>query len=110
MADTVFKGAIAAGTLGAHFQSDAGNADSDLLVIAYAANGGGDAAVDQSAAAPGGFAKVSVQGEKTGLLEVFVAIGAESDSGKLSVSTNGKVVDDEAITGSVRWVYSVVPE
>lgn len=110
MPDSVFKGAIAAGSMAARFQSNAGNADSDLLVMSYAANGGGDADVDQAIAAPGGSAKVSVHGAKTGLLEVWVAIGAETDSGQLTVSSAGRVVDDESITGSVRWVYSVVPE
>lgn len=106
----VFKGSIAAGALSARFASDAGNVDSDLLVMSYAANGGGGAQVDQATAAPGGSAKTSVHGAKMGLLEVWVAIGAETDKGQLTVSSGGKVVDDEPIKGSVRWVYSVVPE
>ena len=108
MADTIFKGAIAAGSFSARFHSDAGNADSDLLVIAYAANGGGNTDVDQDAAAPGAVAKVDAEGAETGLLEVWVAIGTETDRGTLTVSANGNVVTDEPIKGSVRWVYAVV--
>ncbi len=50
----VFKGSIAAGALSARFASDAGNVDSDLLVMSYATNGGSGAQVDQATASPGG--------------------------------------------------------
>lgn len=104
-----FKGAIPGGTLSARFQSDPSNADSDLLVMAYSEMGGADSQVDQAISAPGGSATVQVNTEDAGILEVWVAIGNPADSGRLTVSRNGEALDDDEITGSVRWVYAVDP-
>lgn len=108
MSTTVFKGGIGKGTISAKFLSDFSNADSDLLMISYGeTGGGGGTAVDQGSAAPGGFANVSVSAPKQGVLEVWVVTGNATDSGRLSVFQGGSLKHDEAILGSVRWVYSV---
>jgi hypothetical protein len=104
---SVFKGALKGGKVSARFLSDFSNVDSDLLVISYAEMGGGNPQVDQRATAPGGFADVSVDAQRPGVLEVWVATGHAGDRGRLSVSSNGTAVDEEPIQGSVRWVYSV---
>ena len=107
MAESVFKGPIGAGSIAAKFLSDVSNEDSDLLIISYAPRGGGNAEVDQDAAAPGGFADVSVEAPRRGVLEVTVAIGHAADSGRLIVSRNEAEVHNEPIRGSVRWIYAV---
>jgi hypothetical protein len=108
MSTSVFKGGIGKGRISAKFLSDFSNVDSDLLMISYAETGGGTgSAVDQGAAAPGGFANVSIDAPKKGILEVWVATGNATDSGRLSVSLDGTVKHEEPVVGSVRWVYSV---
>jgi hypothetical protein len=107
MSTSVFKGAISSGAIAAKFMSDFSNVDSDLLVVSYAEDGGGNPAVDQGAAAPGGFANVALNAPQPGVLEVWVTTGHATDSGRLTVIRNGTTVDDEPIQGSVRWVYAV---
>lgn len=105
--DSVFKGAVQGGTISAVLLADFSNQDSDLLVAAYAPLSGGPSRVDQNATVPGGKAEVSLEATENGVLEVWVAIGAEADSGRLQVFRDGELRDDEAIVGSVRWIYSV---
>jgi len=105
--DSVFKGAIGTGIIQARFQSDTANADPDILVIAYAPIGGGSSRMDRAVSDPGGTALVTVEGPSDGVLEVWVAIGTPTDKGRLSVSRDGEVEDEDDVRGSVRWVYSV---
>lgn len=107
MADSVFKGAIATGTIEATFRSDSSNADSDMLTISYAELGGGNPQVDHAVVVPGGSRDVSVSAAKKGVLEVLVATGHTTDSGRLSVSCDGESMHDEPIEGSAHWVYAV---
>lgn len=107
MSESVFKGAIQPGTITAEFDSDAGNADADQLVALYTALSGGDTDVDEDTTVPGGSARVDVEAGGRGILEVWVAIGAESDRGTLRVLSDGELRHDSEIQGSVRWVYSV---
>jgi hypothetical protein len=107
MSTSVFKGAIGTGRISAKFMSDFSNVDSDLAVISYAEVGGGNPQVDLAAAVPGGFAEASVNAPKKGVLEVFIVTGQATDSGRLTVSRDGTTVHEEAIQGSVRWVYAV---
>jgi len=107
MSTSVFKGGIGTGTVSARYLADSSNADSDLLIVSFALNGGGNPQVSQGAAVPGGFAKAGVSAAGTGVLEVWVSTGLAADGGQLTVSLDGTVLDDEAIRGSVRWVYAV---
>jgi hypothetical protein len=109
MAKTVFKGAIGAGAFEAKFLSDFSNRDSDLLTIGYAEIGGGNAQVSMAAASPGGFAKVSLAVEKTGVLEIMVATGHADESGRIEVTRNGAPLDEDVVEDSIRWIYSVQP-
>lgn len=109
MSTTVFKGAIGTGTIHARFQSDFSNIDSDLLTISYAQIGGGNPQVDTAIAVPGGSASVSLSPASVGVLEVMVATGRASDSGRLEVTRNGSTVDQGPVQGSVRWVFAVQP-
>lgn len=104
---SVFKGAIGGGTIRAKFFSDHMNEDADLLVISYAPLSGAPSQVDTDATPAGGHAEVEVDALENGILEVWLAIGAAEDSGRLQVQRDGLVLDDEMIRGSVRWVYSV---
>ncbi|HEX6972675.1 MAG TPA: hypothetical protein VF234_10700 [Limnochordia bacterium] len=104
---SLFKGAIPSGRITAVFLSDFSNQDADLLVAAYASLADGIRRVDHNASAPGGRAEVNIDAPENGVLEVWVAIGAASDSGRLQIFHEGELRDDEAIFGSVRWVYSV---
>lgn len=107
MSKSTFKGAISAGEVAAKFASDHTNADSDLLVISYAATGGGNAKVNQAVSVPGGVAQTNVNADQTGVLEIWVVIGDEFDKGHLTVTLDGDPVDEDDIQGSVRWVYAV---
>jgi hypothetical protein len=107
MSKSTFKGAISAGQVGAKFASDHTNADSDLLVVSYAATGGGNAKVNQAVSVPGGVARANVSTDQAGVLEVWVVIGHESDKGRLTVTLNGNPLDEDDVQGSVRWVYAV---
>src|SRR4051812_21764869 len=107
MSTSVFKGAIGAGTISAHFAAASGNSGSALLFISFAEMGGANPVVDQGAAVPGGFANVSLSPAKNGPLEVWVDCGQATDEGRLTVSLNGTEVDADDTLGSVRWIYSV---
>ena len=107
MGDSVFKGAIATGTIEATFRSDSSNVDSDMVTIGYAELGGGNPQVDHAVVVPGGSSDVSVSAPKKGVLEVLVATGHTTDSGRLSVSCDGASVHDEPIQGSAHWIYAV---
>jgi hypothetical protein len=109
MSTTVFKGAIRAGSLAATFLSDSSNADSGLLVMSYAETGGGSPQVEQAVSAPGGSASVGVNAPRKGVLEVWVAAGPATDGGRLQVTRDGAMVDDETIQGPSRWVFAVEP-
>lgn len=103
----VFKGAVKQGKFAVTFFSDFSNADSDLLVVSAAEIGGGNPQVARAVSSPGGQAKAALTVAAAGILEVWVTIGTESDSGRLVVERNGKELHNEPVTGSVRWVYSV---
>ena len=107
MERNVFKGLIEAGTIDATFHSDFSNEDADLLAMMFAEVGGANPQLDRGVTSPGGQANVSLEVGADGVLEVWVAIGAPSDSGRLVVRRDGVVQDDEPISGSVRWVYAV---
>jgi hypothetical protein len=89
--------------------SDFSNIDSDLLIITYAQMGGGNPQVDTAIAAPGGSATVSVSPATAGVLEVMVATGQTTDSGRLDVTRDGTAVDHGPVQDSVRWIYAVQP-
>jgi hypothetical protein len=107
MSESSFKGSIPAGTVTAEFDSDASNADADLLIAMYSSVPAGQKHVDEAATAPGGQASVSVEAGGRGVLEVWVAIGAATDRGRLRVFADGQLRDEDDIEGSVRWVYAV---
>lgn len=102
-----FKGGINAGAITAEFKSDFSNDDPDLLILGYTNFGGSKVDNDQAAAAPGGHATASVKAVERGRVDVIVATGVATDSGRLTVRSGKNVVTDEAITGPVHWVYSV---
>lgn len=102
-----FKGPIAAGDITAEFLSDASNEDPDLLIAGFSTIGGGETLHDRDQAAPGGKAEVALQVADNGTLEVIVATGQLTDTGRLRVSSGDTVHDEEDITGSAHWVYSV---
>jgi hypothetical protein len=108
MAQSVFKGTIGTGTIVAKFLSDFSNIDPDLLHADYADTTGGNAQAPHAVAAPGGAVSVQVTAPKQGLLEVFVDTGHDNESGRLQVTRNGTMADDQPITGPVRWVYAVI--
>ena len=108
MLTNVFKGNIKTGTISATFSSDFSNVDPDLLTASYADSRGGNPKVRHNAIAPGGSGTVSVNAAKKGLLEILVDTGRDDDSGRLQISRNGKVSDDESVQGPVRWVYTVI--
>ena len=83
----VFKGNIKVGTISAKFLSDFSNVDPDLLIASYAEASGANPQTAHEAIAPG---------------------GAASESGRLQVSRNGTIANDEAIKGPMEWVYTVI--
>ena len=107
MGTSTFKGAIRGGSISAVLLSDLSNQDADLLVAAYSPLTPGSSLVDHSESVPGGRAEVRLDALDNGVLEVWVAIGAEEDRGRLQVFRDGVLYGEEEIVGSVRWVYSV---
>jgi len=107
MSTTVFKGAIKTGTIRAKVFADFSNSGSDLLVLGYAADGGGGAQSSQAVAAPGGSARAELTAPAKGVLEVWVVVGDAKDSGRLQVMHGDTVVDDGTFQDAVRWVYAV---
>lgn len=108
MATHVFKGNIKVGAISAKFLSDFSNVDPDLLIERYADAAGGNAQVQHTAIAPGGAGTVTLTAPQPGLLEVLVDTGHDDESGRLQVTNNGALRDDESIKGPVRWVYTVI--
>jgi len=108
MSTTVFKGSVQPGTISVTLRPDAANPDSDLLLVGYSPDGGHTVTLQQ-AAAPGGFATLSLDAASIGSLEVMVATGFDEETGHLEVSRNGVVEDADQIEGSTRWIYAVVP-
>ena len=100
-----YKGVIKAGKIEAEFLSDYSNEDPDLITIGF--SGSGTVLHDRKEAVPGGIAKVGLQVDQEGMLQVMVATGHASDSGKLTVKSGGTVKTAGAISGSAHWVYSV---
>ena len=105
-----FKGVIKAGEIAAIFESDFLNEDPDLLILGYTNVGGSKVSNDQDVAMPGGQASTGIEVDERGRLEVIVATGPITDSGRLIVSSRGEIVHDEPIVGPVHWVYSVEAE
>jgi hypothetical protein len=52
---------------------------------------------------------VGVNAPRKGVLEVWVAAGPATDGGRLQVTRDGAMVDDETIQGPSRWVFAVEP-
>lgn len=105
--DVKFKGPIQAGTISAEFLADFSNEDPDLLIIGYSSVGGGATDQDRDMAAPGGQAVVELSLTESGILEIIVATGHMSDSGRLRVSRDGTLQHDMPVIGSAHWIYSV---
>lgn len=112
MSITTYKGVIQAGNIVAEFRSDFSNVGTDLLRISSVDANGNNPQTNRAEAAPGGFARASVSPNAEGLLEVWVVAGDGDTSGRLTVTRNGAAVSssDEAISGSVRWVYTVLED
>lgn len=107
MATDVFKGGVKIGSISARFLSDFSNVDPDLLIASYADVNGGNVQTPHEVIAPGGTGILRVDALKKGLLEVLVVTGHDDESGRLQVSLDGVVKDDEATMGPIRWVYAV---
>ena len=107
MSQSTYKGGIAGGSIAATFRSSAANAGTDLLTVSYAEVGGTNPKLAHGTAAPGGFAPANIETAKAGIIEVLVVTGSDTDSGTLTVTSNGAQVDTNDVTGSTRWVYSV---
>lgn len=107
MSTDAFKGNIKTGTISAKFRSDFSNVDPDLLTASYSDSTGGNCQTDQAVIAPGGSATVTVKPNEDGLLEILVVTGHDGESGRLQVFCNGTIEDDQAVQGSVSWMYTV---
>src|SRR4051812_46548392 len=103
MSISTFKGELVAGTIKADFSADFSNEGSALLQMSYAESGGGNPQLSHDIAQPGLAAHTSLTVSKKGILEVWVVAGADEDSGRLVVSSNGTEKDADNIQGSVRW-------
>ena len=102
-----FKGIISTGEITAEFLADFSNDDPDLLIVGFSTLGGGRTDHGRDQAAPGGKASVTLNVTDNGSLEVILASGPATDSGRLRVSSNGQVKNDEPVVGPKHWVYSV---
>ena len=109
MSTSEFKGEMSAGEITAVFRADFSNDSSALLSMAFSSVGGGNSLTSHDTATPGGVAHASLTLDEKGILEVWVVVGSDTESGRLTVSRNGEVSDDDATKGSTRWAYAIVP-
>jgi len=104
----MFRGNIKTGSVSVKFLSDSSNIDTDLLVGSYAASGTTSGQSEQAVASPGGFATVTLQAAKRGVIEIMVDTGHENESGRLIVTREGQPHDEGTTLGPVRWTYVVI--
>jgi hypothetical protein len=104
-----FKGAIRAGsTVQAKLLLDHTASGPAFLLLGFGRPAGTPSG-DGDTVAPGGIAKVELELDQRGRLEVGVDMSAESDTGVLIVSLDGQELTRSNIAGDVVWVYAVLP-
>ncbi|OAN60730.1 hypothetical protein A8B79_09415 [Balneola sp. EhC07] len=91
-------------TITAELSCSSSNSGSALLFITSSDGNG-----DSKAVAPGGADSVSITPTESGILNVIVDFGSNTDSGVLTVKENGSNIpgSTENIQGDLRWSYSV---
>ncbi len=91
-------------TITAELSCSSSNSGSALLFITSSDGNG-----DSKAVAPGGADSVSITPTESGILNVIVDFGSNTDSGVLTVKENGSNIpgSTENVQGDLRWSYSV---
>lgn len=91
-------------TITAELSCSSSNSGSALLFITSS-----DGSGDSKAVAPGGADSVSITPTESGILNVIVDFGSNTDSGVLTVKENGSNIpgSTENVQGDLRWSYSV---
>lgn len=91
-------------TITAELSCSSSNSGSALLFITSSDGNG-----DSKAVAPGGADSVSITPTESGILNVIVDFGSNTDSGVLTVKENGSNISGsiENVQGDLRWSYSV---
>lgn len=91
-------------TITAELSCSSSNSGSALLFITSSDGNG-----DSKAVAPGGADSVSITPTQSGILNVVVDFGSNTDSGVLTVKENGSNIpgSTENVQGDLRWSYSV---
>ena len=103
---SVNKGDIDAGEIVATFRAGP-NTGTATLRMTYVPTGG-TGVMKREAVAPNGQKSVSLTANAEGMLDVWVDVGAASDGGHLTVTSNGVVQDAEDLIGPWQWAYLVV--
>lgn len=103
-----YMGEVSAGKeISARLELDGQAAGPAHLFIAAAASGQPPIS-DGDVASPAGFARVVVTPIAKGRLEIVVDMSSDADTGRLVVSQNGTVINDQKVTGDTAWAYSVL--
>lgn len=91
-------------TITAELSCSSSNSGSALLFITSSDGNG-----DSKAVASGGADSVSITPTQSGILNVVVDFGSNTDSGVLTVKENGSNIpgSTENVQGDLRWSYSV---
>ena len=91
-------------TITAELSCSSSNSGSALLFITSSDGNG-----DSKAVAPGGADSVSITPTESGILNVIVDFGSNTDSGVLTVKEKGSNIpgSTENVQGDLRWSYSV---
>lgn len=91
-------------TITAELSCSSSNSGSALLFITSSDGNG-----DSKAVAPGGADSVSITPTQSGILNVIIDFGSNTDSGVLTVKENGSNIpgSTENVQGDLRWSYSV---
>lgn len=105
-----FKGIIEAGSrVTVALELDATASGPAAVTAAFARSGGGGSHSEGMVVASGTSDSVALDVDAKGMLQIFVDMAVESDSGTLDVRAGGEEEDRETIEGDTLWTYAVVP-
>lgn len=106
-----YKGAIAAGSnVRVTLALDASASGPASLLAGFARSGNGGSHTRGTVIVPGSNDTLGLMPDAKGMLQIFVDMAIQPDSGTLQVTSNEGRADEERIAGDTVWTYAVVPD
>lgn len=104
-----YKGAITAGShVRVTLTVDPSASSPASLFAGFARSGGGGSQSEGTVVVPGSNDTLALDADAKGMLQVFVDMAIQPDSGTLQVLTNEGRADEARIAGDTVWTYAVV--